>query len=145
MCLLIEAMNWKSILLFAIHVAVVLSAQGHQHLRTTIPAKKPHIVFLLVDDWGWANVGYHRIHHTPEVATKNFDDLVKESLELDKYYTFNQCGPSRCSFLTGCLPIHVNDKNMELQYYNPDDPVSGFTGIPRNMTGIDLEQNCNLW
>jgi hypothetical protein len=21
---------------------------------------KPHIVFIMVDDWGWANVGYHR-------------------------------------------------------------------------------------
>jgi arylsulfatase I/J len=21
---------------------------------------KPNLVFMLVDDWGWANVGYHR-------------------------------------------------------------------------------------
>ena len=131
-----ETMSWKSIFLLAICVSMAMSAKDHQKFHTTIPAKKPHIIFLLVDDWGWANVGYHRIHHTQEVATINFDNLVKEGLELDQYYTFNQCGPSRCSFLTGRLPIHVNDKNMEPQYYNPDDPVSGFTGIPRNMTGI---------
>lgn len=100
------------------------------------PTKKPHIVFLLVDDWGWANVGYHRSSPTPEVVTTNFDELVKEGLELDQHYTFNQCGPSRCSLLTGRLPIHVSDKNIEPQYYNPNDKVSGFTGIPRNMTGI---------
>ena len=117
-------------------MAVSAAAQDQHNRHTAVPAKKPHIIFMLVDDWGWANVGYHRTHQTKEVATINFDKLVKDGLELDQYYTFNQCGPSRCSFLTGRLPIHVNDKNMEPQYYNPDDPVSGFTGIPRNMTGI---------
>ena len=29
-------------------------------LATSVSAAdKPHILFLLVDDWGWANVGYH--------------------------------------------------------------------------------------
>ena len=120
------------VILLAIHVA----AHDQQHLNASIPAKKPHIVFLLVDDWGWANVGYHRSDSSPEVVTNNFDELVKEGLELDQHYTFNQCGPSRCSLLTGRLPIHVSDKNSEPQYYNPNDTVSGFTGIPRNMTGI---------
>ena len=23
--------------------------------------KKPNILFMMVDDWGWANVGYHRV------------------------------------------------------------------------------------
>ena len=120
------------IVLLIAHVA----ATSDKQLNTSTSAKKPHIVFLLVDDWGWANVGYHRNPPTPEVATKAVDQLVKEGLELDQYYTFNQCGPSRCSLLTGRLPIHVSDRNIEPQYYNPKDKVSGFTGIPRNMTGI---------
>ena len=28
---------------------------------------QPHIVFMLVDDWGWAYAGYHRSPPTPEV------------------------------------------------------------------------------
>ena len=36
-------------------------------------ADKPHILFMLVDDWGWANVGYHRDPPTKEVVTQNFD------------------------------------------------------------------------
>ena len=128
----------RSTLIFILLAVLVLPLLAHAQQRpnTTTPAKKPHIVFLLVDDWGWANVGYHRNPPTAEVVTPNFDSLVKEGLELDQHYTFNQCGPSRCSLLTGRLPIHVSDANSEPEYYNPKDPVSGFTGIPRNMTGI---------
>ena len=100
------------------------------------PAKKPHIVFFMVDDWGWANVGYHRETPTREVDTPNFDSLRNQGLELDQHYVYQFCSPSRSSLLSGRLPIHVNDKNDQIDTYNPKDPVSGFAGIPRNMTGI---------
>ena len=98
-------------------------------------ADKPHILFLLVDDWGWANVGYHREVATREVQTPNLDSLAKDGLELDQNYVFHFCSPSRSSLMTGRLPIHVNDKNA-VNSYNPDDPISGFAGIPPKMTGI---------
>ena len=100
------------------------------------PPPGPNIVFMLVDDWGWANVGYHRDPPTKEVVTPNIDRLVKEGLELNQHYAFNVCSPSRSSLMSGRLPIHVNDLNIEPDYYNPNDPVSGFSAIPRNMTGI---------
>ena len=98
--------------------------------------QKPHIVLMLVDDWGWANVGYHRDPPTREVVTPNIDDLVKQGLELDQAYAYKFCSPSRSCLMSGRLPIHVNDLNLAPTNYNPDDPVSGFSAIPRNMTGI---------
>ncbi|XP_019856107.1 PREDICTED: arylsulfatase B-like isoform X2 [Amphimedon queenslandica] len=99
-------------------------------------ANLPHIVMMLVDDWGWANVGYHRNPPTCEVVTPNIDKLVKEGLELNQHYVYKFCSPSRSSLISGRLPIHVNDQNLLPTNYNPDDPVSGFSAIPRNMTGI---------
>ncbi len=99
-------------------------------------AAKPHIMFMLVDDWGWANVGYHRNGTDKEVVTPNIDDLVKNGLELDQHYAYQYCSPSHCSLMSGRLPIHVNDQNLFPNIYNQDDKVSGFAGIPRNMTGI---------
>ena len=90
---------------------------------------------MLVDDWGWANVGYHRDTPTKDISTPNIDSLAKGGLQLDQHYVYNRCAPSRCAFLTGRLPIHVNDVSCEF-CYNPDNPVSGFGGIPRNMTVI---------
>ncbi len=102
----------------------------------TNAATKPHIVFMLVDDWGWANVGYHRNGTDKEVVTPNIDDLVKNGLELDQHYAYKFCSPSRCSLISGRLPIHVNEQILHPDIYNPEDKVSGFAGIPRNMTGI---------
>lgn len=99
-------------------------------------AAKPHLMFMLVDDWGWANVGYHRNTTDKEVVTPNIDALVKEGLELDQHYVYKFCSPSRSCLMSGRLPIHVNDKNAAPNIYNPDDKVSGFAGIPREMTGL---------
>ena len=118
--------------LLAVLVAVVIVVADAKPV-----ADKPHIVYILVDDWGWANVGYHRNPPTPEVDTPNIDSLVKEGLELDQFYAYRYCSPSRSSLITGRYPIHVNIMNPIIaSQYNPDDPVSGYAGIPRNMTGI---------
>ena len=114
--------------IFALHVTLVVNLVAAQ--------QKPHIIFILVDDWGWANVGYHRDPSTPEVVTPHIDQLVQEGLELDQHYTYQICSPTRCSALTGRYPIHVNDLNISPFHYNPNDPVSGFSQIPRNMTVI---------
>lgn len=106
----------------------------------TEAADKPHIVYVLIDDWGWANVCYHRDPPTCEVDTPNIDSLVKDGLELDQFYAYKFCSPSRSSLMTGRFPIHVNDRNHSIQNYNPKDPVSGFAGIPRNMTTSKLKE-----
>ena len=97
---------------------------------------KPHIVLVLVDDLGWANVGYHRSTPSPDVDTPNIDSLVQEGLELDQHYAFSVCAPSRSSLLSGRLPIHVNDRNRNIALHNSADPVSGYMGIPRSMTTL---------
>lgn len=40
--------------------AVLVSAAAER-------ASAPHILMMLVDDWGWADVGFHREKPTPEV------------------------------------------------------------------------------
>ena len=118
------------VLLFSVLLALQLAATAES------ATNKPHLVFMLVDDWGWANVGYHRNPPTKEVVTPNIDDLVKNGLELDQHYAYQFCSPSRSCLMSGRLPIHVNDLNLAPDVYNPNDPVSGFAGIPRNMTGL---------
>ena len=86
--------------------------------------------------WGWANVGYHRNSTGVDVSTPNIDGLVSVGLELDQHYAFSVCSPSRCSLLSGRLPIHVNDKNRNNGLYNSANPVSGYAGIPRDMTTL---------
>ena len=125
-----------NVILLHVLLLLTVSLSSGKQLQEQAVANKPHILFMLVDDWGWANVGYHRDPPTREVETPNIDSLVKEGLELDQHYAFQFCSPSRSSLMSGRLPIHVNDENKLMEFYNPQDPVSGFAGIPRNMTGI---------
>ena len=46
------------------------------------------------------------------------------------------CAPSRSALQSGRLPVHVNSLNVGPASVNPKDPVSGFQGMPRNMTGL---------
>ena len=92
-------------------------------------------MLLLADDLGWANVGWHNVDD-PEVRTPHMDSLVSNGISLDHHYAYKFCSPSRSALQTGRNPIHVNVQNLGPRNHNPRDPISGFSGIPRNMTGI---------
>jgi arylsulfatase A-like enzyme len=60
----------------------------------------PNIVFILSDDQGWNDIGYHN----SEMRTPHLDRLAKEGLELDCHYVQPQCTPTRVAFSTGRYP-----------------------------------------
>ena len=100
------------------------------HLLAQPMGLLPHLVFILVDDLGHGNVGFHRteVHPPPEVVTPRMDALVAAGMVLDRHYVFKMCTPSRSSFLSGRFPVHVTQHLRE-----PEEPNAG---VPRNMTGI---------
>ena len=51
-------------------------------------------------------------------------------------YVYKCCSPTRTAIQSGRNPIHVNVMNADMDISNRSDPVSGFAGIPRNMTGM---------
>ena len=60
-------------------------------------AAKPNVVFIIADDLGWADVGFH----DGIAPTPNLDKLAKEGLELTQHYVAPVCSPTRAGFLTG--------------------------------------------
>ena len=97
---------------------------------------QPHVLLMLADDYGWANAGWHRPVGFEETKTPHLDSLVASGIELDRHYVFKYCSPSRSALQSGRNPIHVNVDNYNPIMHNAADPVSGFSAIPRNMTGI---------
>lgn len=65
-----------------------------------VEAKPPNIVFIVADDLGWNDVGFHN----PNMTTPNIDKLAKEGVRLDQSYVQPVCSPSRHSFMTGIYP-----------------------------------------
>ncbi len=102
-------------------------------------APKPHILFILVDDLGYAELSYHRREAndtTREVQTPSIDALVASGVQLERHYVHKFCSPTRCAIQSGRAPVHVNVINAAPSVHNPNDTVAGYAAMPRNMTGI---------
>lgn len=67
-------------------------------------APRPHLIMWVVDDQGWANIGYH---NPKNVITPVADELAAAGIKLDRHYTYRWCAPTRSALLTGRLPYHV--------------------------------------
>ena len=106
-------------LTLAVATALAASPAAAQH-----GAPRPHIVFSMVDDLGWANVGWHN----KDVLTPRSEALIAEGIQLDRNYTYPYCSPSRSSLMSGRLPYHVNQINLPGYYAG--------SGVARNMTMI---------
>lgn len=88
----------------------------------------PHIVFVMADDLGWSDIGYHNIS---AVRTPNIDRLAKNGVKLRNYYVQPMCSPTRGALLTGKYPIHtgkVSGKSLEINIKKPINIIRGKTG-----------------
>ena len=68
--------------------------------------RQPNVVFFLVDDLGWSDVGCYgsRFYETP-----NIDHLAVEGVRFtDAYAACHVCSPTRASILTGKYPATLN-------------------------------------
>ncbi len=63
-----------------------------------IATAKPNILFILVDDLGYGDVGFNgsKYYETPHI-----DALARQSLILDSSYMYPSCSPSRTAYFTG--------------------------------------------
>ena len=71
-------------------------------------SKPPHILFILADDLGWSDVGFHG----SIIKTPNIDRLANEGVILDNYYVLPLCTPTRSALMTGRYPIHTGIPRM---------------------------------
>ena len=62
-----------------------------------VVSKQPHILFIVADDFGWNDVGYHG----SEIHTPTLDRLAADGVKLDSYYVQPICSPTRSQLLTG--------------------------------------------
>ncbi|XP_045173721.2 arylsulfatase I-like [Mercenaria mercenaria] len=69
----------------------------------TSNVSKPNILFILADDYGYNDIGYHG----SEIKTPNLDKLAMSGVRLENYYVQPICTPTRSQLLTGRYQIHT--------------------------------------
>ena len=117
--MLVPLFQRQLVQVFALSIAAVVVSAGSTK-------QQPHILFILADDYGWNDIGYHANHsaegyynsanptnaQTTTVAagmmrTPTLDRLAAEGCKLESYYVQPLCSPTRGTIMTGRYPSHT--------------------------------------
>lgn len=98
---------------------------------TEAVASPPNIIFVLLDDVGFADIGYNR--HQPETTAKplkefismspHIDSLAAKGVRFTQHYVHPTCTPSRAALMTG--------------YYSSNTGLT-IAAMPGSVSGLPL-------
>jgi len=93
----------KSLYIRAILAAAIFSTLALFGMATSANAadNKPNIVFIVADDLGWKDVGFHG----SDIKTPNIDQLAATGARLEQFYAQPMCTPTRAALMTGRYPL----------------------------------------
>jgi|688.fasta_scaffold36405_2 arylsulfatase A-like enzyme len=97
--------------------------------RANAPAGAPNIVFILIDDLGYSDLGCYG----SEINTPNIDSIADRGLRYTNFHVTPLCSPTRAAFMTG-RNSHAVGVGMVA---NVDAGYPGYTGeLPKNQPTI---------
>ncbi len=106
-------------------LACLLVCQLRASAATPEPAKRPNIVFMLIDDMGWGELGCYgnTFNETPRI-----DRFAATGMRFTAAYCQPTCSPTRASLMTGQYP-HRTGIEDHLDVNSPQflDPEKQYT------------------
>lgn len=63
-------------------------------------AQLPNVLTIILDDAGWKDVGFMG----GDIATPVMDRFAQQGVQLNRFYTYSTCTPTRAAFFTGEAP-----------------------------------------
>src|SRR5262245_52669881 len=86
-----------AILVAALTLSAVVQEAGARAAET-----KPNILYIVADDLGWKDVGFHG----SDIKTPTLDALAAKDAKLEQFYAQPMCTPTRAALMTGRYPMH---------------------------------------
>jgi len=69
-----------------------------------VSCSPPNIVFVLADDYGFRDVGFHG---STAIRTPTLNRLAKQGVRLENYYVQPICTPTRSQLLSGRYQVQL--------------------------------------
>ena len=89
----------------AVLICLLIALPKHA-VAQAAPDKRPNILFIFADDWGWGDLS---CHGHPYVKTPNIDRLASEGTDFHRFTVASGvCSPSRTAVMTGHFPARYN-------------------------------------
>jgi arylsulfatase A-like enzyme len=102
---------WKMLLAVLASSGLALTVLG--------AVQKPNILFIVADDLGWKDVGWHG----SDIRTPNLDKLAVAGVKLEQFYVQPMCTPTRAALMTGRYPMRYGLQTGVI-------PTGGTYGVP---------------
>ena len=83
-------------------------------IREKNGGKRPNILYILIDDVSFGQMGNRKMNYVMGVDTPNINKLSDEGLNLMRMYTEPSCTPTRTAFLTGRHPVRAGLKEVKV-------------------------------
>ncbi len=90
-----------TIVIVSANPAVAVTNSGSVSTAGAEATTKPNIVYIVADDLGWKDVGYHGA----DIRTPTIDALAAKGVRLEQFYAQPMCTPTRASLMTGRYPF----------------------------------------
>lgn len=110
-------MRWIPTKVFLLSLPLALGASASTTSLAAPP--RPHVVYILADDLGWKDVGFHG----SDIKTPNLDKLAAEGARLEQFYAQPMCTPTRAALLTSRYPNRYGLQTAVI-------PSNGKYGLP---------------
>jgi len=76
-------------------------------LRKKNGGAPPNIVYILLDDLGFGEIGMPNLSVSRGYSTPNIDAVARQGMSLQRMYSEPSCTPTRVAFMTGRHPVRT--------------------------------------
>lgn len=103
-----------------LRISVYLLLMSFAHWQFVHAYDRPNIIFILADDFGYNDIGYHAQDHLSDLKTPHLDRLAAEGIKLENYYVQPICSPTRSQLMSGRYQIHTGLQHRVIMPAQPN-------------------------
>ena len=96
-------------------------------IRKKNGGKRPNILYVLIDDVSFGQMGNPAMNYVTGITTPNINDFADEGLSMMRMYTEPSCTPTRAAMLTGRYAVRSGIKEVKVALVGEGLPAEEVT------------------